>query len=149
VAEETQQERTNRELIELLNELRVALPGVQVLFAFLLTIPFAKGFPKTTALQRHVFFAALAASTLATVLLMAPSAYHRIVFREPDKETLVRHGNVLAIAGIAALGLALCLSLFVVADYVFGGVAAGLAAGITGAVIALFWYALPLWVRLR
>lgn len=108
--EESEQRRVNRELIELLNELRVALPGVQVLFAFLLAIPFAKGFPRTTRLERDAFFGALASAMAATVLLMAPSAYHRILFRHHDKEQLIRHANRLAIAGTTALAVALAIS---------------------------------------
>jgi hypothetical protein len=79
---ESEKERVDRELIELLNELRVALPGVQVLFAFLLTIPFARGFPGTTRAERDVYFVALVSAVVSTVLLMAPSAYHRILFRQ-------------------------------------------------------------------
>jgi hypothetical protein len=79
------EERRNRELIELLNELRVALPGVQVLFAFLLTIPFANGFPKLSELDRDVYFVALLATLVSTALLLTPSAYHRFVFRRHDK----------------------------------------------------------------
>lgn len=146
--DETESQRVNRELIELLNELRVALPGVQVLFAFLLAIPFAKGFATTTRFQRDVFFAALATAIVATILLMAPSAYHRILFRHHDKELLVRHANRLAIAGMVALGLSLAISLFLVADYVFGGTPAAVAAGATLGLIAGLWYALPIWIRL-
>jgi predicted neutral ceramidase superfamily lipid hydrolase len=147
VDRENQPERVNRELIELLNELRVALPGVQVLFAFLLTIPFAKGFATTTPLQRDVFFVALASAVVATILLMAPSAYHRILFRQRDKERLIRHSNRLALAGIAALAVALASSLFVVTDYVFGEPTAGIATGVGTCLIAVLWCGIPLWLR--
>jgi hypothetical protein len=148
MSDETEPQRVNRELIELLNELRVALPGVQVLFAFLLAIPFAKGFATTTRFQRDVFFAALGSAMFATILLMAPSAYHRILFRHHDKELLIRHANRLAIAGTIALGVSLAISLFLVADYVFNGTLAGLAAGVTLGLIAAVWYGLPIWIRL-
>ena len=101
---ETDRDRLNRELLELLNELRVALPGVQVLVAFLLAIPFARGFATTTRFERNLYFGALVSALIATVLLMAPSAYHRVLFRHHDKELLIRHANRLAIAGIIALG---------------------------------------------
>lgn len=149
VPEESERERINRELIELLNELRVALPGVQVLFAFLLTIPFAKGFATTTRFERDLYFGALAASVVATVLLMAPSAYHRMLFRHHDKELLIRHANRLAIAGMLALAVALAASLFLVSDYVFDSTLAGLATGITLSLIVVLWYALPIWIRLN
>ncbi len=149
VADESERERINRELIELLNELRVALPGVQVLFAFLLTIPFAKGFAATTRFERDLYFAALAAAMVATILLMAPSAYHRVLFRHHDKELLIRHANRLAIAGMFALAVALAISLFLVTEFVFGSTLAGIAAGLTLALIGVLWYALPIWIRLN
>jgi len=92
-------ERVDRELIELLNELRVALPGVQVLFAFLLAVPFANGFPKLSGTGRDVFFAAFIATALSTVLLIAPSSYHRLRWRQHDKERLLIVSNALTIAG--------------------------------------------------
>src|ERR671916_2197791 len=95
---EDRQERTARELIELLNELRVALPGVQVLFAFLLTVPFTQRFPDITSLQRNVFFVAFLSAAAATAFLIAPTAYHRIRFREGDKEQMLQTANVLALA---------------------------------------------------
>jgi len=149
VAEETEKERLDRELIELLNELRVALPGVQVLFAFLLTIPFARGWPRTTSSQHTLFFLSLLAAVVSTVLLMAPSAYHRILFRSRSKERMLLHGNMLAIVGMAALAVALGSSLFLVADFVFSGAAAAIATGIGGVLVAVLWYAVPLWIRLR
>ena len=149
MADESEQERLDRELIELLNELRVALPGVQVLFAFLLTIPFAKGFSSTTRLERDLYFGALASAIVATVLLMAPSAYHRVLFRHHDKELLIRHANRLAIAGMFALAVALAISFFLVSDYVFNSTLAGVAAGLMLGFISVLWYALPIWIRLN
>ncbi len=146
--EESKDERVNRELLELLNELRIALPGVQVLFAFLLTIPFARGFPATTRGERHLYFGALTSAMLATVLLMAPGAYHRILFRHHERELLIRHANRLAIAGMVALAVALSLSLFLVTEYVFSDIIAGVTTGILAALIFVLWYALPMWLRL-
>src|SRR5437762_4910954 len=98
--DETPKERHDRELIELLNELRVALPGVQVLFAFLLAVPFANSFPKLSAVDRDVFFAAFVAAALSTVLLIAPSSYHRLRWRQHDKERMLVISNALTISGL-------------------------------------------------
>ena len=89
MADESHEERVNRELIELLNELRVALPGVQVLFAFLLAVPFSQRFADTTELQRDTFMVALLSTLAGSVFLIAPTAYHRIRFRDRDKEALL------------------------------------------------------------
>ena len=139
-----EKQRIDRELIELLNELRVVLPGVQVLFAFLLIMPFSKGFPKVTHAERLVYIAAVLLTTISTVLLLAPSSYHRLRFRDEDKEQLIRVSNRFAIAGTAALALAILCVVYLVATYVFD-VWAGLAAVVFGFVaFALFWYALPM-----
>jgi hypothetical protein len=98
MAAEDKKERVNRELIELLNELRVALPGVQVLFAFLLTVPFAQRFGAVSDLQRAVYFVALISTAVASVLFITPTAYHRLRWREPDKEGMLFTANRLAIA---------------------------------------------------
>ena len=98
-------EDLDRELIELLNELRVALPGVQVLFAFLLAVPFANGWERVTDLQRDVFFLAFIATAAASILLIAPSSYHLLRWREGDKEQMLRTSNRLAIAGTVFLAL--------------------------------------------
>jgi hypothetical protein len=137
-------ERLNRELIELLNELRVALPGVQVLFAFLLTIPFSSRFPKVSSGERYVFFAAFLLTTLATALLIAPSAYHRLRWRQHDKERMLRVSNSLAIGGMTAFAAAMCCALYVVSELLFG-LAAGILTAVCGAAtFAALWYALPL-----
>src|SRR2546430_2296159 len=149
MAEETKDQRVNRELIELLNELRVALPGVQVLFAFLLTIPFSRGFPQISARGRDVYLAALLSTVVSTALLIAPSAYHRLNFRQAQKERLLLHANAMAIVGLLALAVAIACSVFFVTDYLFGDVATALATGLTAALLAWLWYALPLWRRLH
>ena len=147
--DENEKQRIDRELIELLNELRVALPGVQVLFAFLLTIPFARGFPQTTHLQRDVYFVALLAAVLSTALLIAPSAYHRILFRQAEKERLLSHANRLALAGLASLAVSLLASVFLVTDFLFGSVATVIVVVMGAAVLVLLWSAIPVWIRLR
>ena len=141
---ESPDERRNRELIELLNELRVALPGVQVLFAFLLAIPFANGFPKLSELDRDVYFAALVTTMLATALLITPSAYHRFVFRHHDKEQLLETSNRLIITGLGVLAVAMTCSIFVIADFLFKTPMTITVTALTAVVFGLCWYALPL-----
>jgi hypothetical protein len=141
---ESPEERRNRELIELLNELRVALPGVQVLFAFLLAIPFANGFPKLSELDRDVYFVALIATMVSTALLITPSAYHRFVFRQHDKEQLLETSNRLTIAGLGVLAVAMTCSIFVIADFLFKRPMTITVTVLTAVVFGLFWYALPL-----
>jgi uncharacterized membrane protein len=141
---ESTKERLDRELIELLNELRVAIPGVQVLFAFLLTIPFSQKFATVTAGERYVYFAAFLLTTLATALLITPSAYHRIQWRDHDKERLLEISNSLAIAGLGVLALAISCVVFVITDLLFGTTAGVIAALLGGLTFAAFWYALPL-----
>ena len=100
---ETEQERLNRNLDQLLGELRVAMPGVQVLFAFLLAVPFQQRFTQVTDFQRDVYFVTLLAAAAASALFVAPTAYHRLMFRERDKPRLVAISSRLAVAGLAAL----------------------------------------------
>ncbi|MEX2555271.1 MAG: DUF6328 family protein [Actinomycetota bacterium] len=145
---ETHEERLDRELVELLNELRVTLPGVQVLFAFLLGIPFTERFAKLTDLQRDLYFAAFIATALSTVLLMTPTAYHRLRWRQYDKEHMLRLSNILTIIGIAFLAAAIALVVFVVTDLVFFGSAAAVATAIVTGAAALFWFIIPLTRRI-
>jgi heme O synthase-like polyprenyltransferase len=142
--EEDEEHRLDRELIELLNELRVALPGVQVLFAFLLILPFSKGFPKVTETERVVYFVALLCTMLSTALFIAPTAFHRIRFRDHDKEHMIKTANRLAIVGTVFLAGAMSCAVYVIGEYVFD-VWVGIAAtAFTTAAFAWFWYALPL-----
>jgi len=146
---ETRHERIDRELIELLNELRVALPGVQFLFAFLLVVPFQQKGSQITDFQRGIYFVALAAAALATALLIAPAAQHRILFRQYDKEALLRRSNRSALAGLLALGLAICAALFLVVDVVFSRTLAWATAGALGLLLVWWWLAVPLSQRTR
>ncbi|HUZ16526.1 MAG TPA: DUF6328 family protein [Gaiellaceae bacterium] len=142
--DETPKERTDRELIELLNELRVVLPGITVLFAFLLAVPFAKGWSKVTPFERDVFVVAVIATGVSIAFLTAPTSYHRLRFRHGDKQRLVLLGNRLAIAGIAAFAIALEAAILLVVTYVVSR-AAGIAACATvGALVLFLWYGLPL-----
>ena len=146
---ESPKERADRELGELLNEFRVVLPGITVLFGFLLAVPFASGWRRVDPFQHDVFICAFLATGASVAFLVALSSYHRLRFRAADKEHLVRVGNALGILGIAAFGIALDSVVLLVTDFVTGsGFAAGATAGIAGLVLVL-WYGLPTWDRLR
>ena len=147
--EETPKERADRELIELLNELRVVLPGVTVLLAFLLAVPFAKGWPQTTTFQRNVFLVAFLSTAVSVALLTAPSSYHRLRFRHGNKEHIVKVGNRLTIAGIVASAVSLEAVVLLVMDYVLSLGAAIAAASVLFGVVAIFWYGLAGWSAFR
>jgi predicted membrane channel-forming protein YqfA (hemolysin III family) len=141
---ESHEERLDRELIELLNELRVLLPGIQVIFAFLLAVPFASGFDRVTEVQRDVYAVSLAAALASIICLVAPTTYHRLRWRQRDKEVMLRTANALAIAGSAFLALSLTASTFLVGDYLFSRTFAVLTTIAAGLAFAALWYALPL-----
>src|SRR5215218_5447878 len=144
---ETRQERVNRELIELLNELRVALPGVQFLFAFLLIVPFQQTRDQLTDFQLDVYFAALLASAVATGLLIAPAAQHRVLFRQHDKEALLSRSNGAATLGLTVLALAIVGAVLLVTDVLFDLTLAWVTAAIVGVLLAWWWIAGPFWKR--
>jgi Family of unknown function (DUF6328) len=146
---ESPKARHDRELIELLNELRVALPGVQVLFAFLLAVPFAQGWKRVTSFQKDVFFVAFIATAVSSALLTAPSAYHRLRWRVEDKGRIVHYSNRLMIAGLFCLAVSIDASVLLVTDYVFGTTKAVLTTVAVGLVFAAFWYGLALVSYLR
>jgi hypothetical protein len=141
--EESKSERIDRELIELLNELRVALPGVQVLFAFLLTVPFAQGFAQTTTFQRDLFFAVLSATAISAALLIAPSAWHRIHFRQRDKEHMLLTSNKLTMAGLFFLALAMVGAVMLIADFVFSSTLAVISGIVAALVFGALWAIVP------
>ena len=144
MAEESHEERVNRELIELLNELRVALPGVQVLFAFLLAVPFSQRFADTTALQRDTFMVALLSTLAGSVFLIAPTAYHRIRFRDRDKEALLRIANVFAILGMVFLAVGMTAVVFLVTDMIFKATVTAIVTALTAGLFTVVWFVLPL-----
>jgi hypothetical protein len=144
MTDEDRKERVDRELIELLNELRVALPGVQVLFAFLLVLPFQQGFAEISDADRGVYTTALIASALAAALLIAPSMYHRLNFRRQVKEQMIFDSNKLLITGMVLTAVGVACSIFLIVDVVYGEAPAMLATAATAAVYALVWLALPL-----
>ncbi len=141
---ETLAERADRNTMELLNELRVVGIGVQVLFGFLLSIPFAKGFPKLDHTERGVYLATLVFAALSTALLVAPVAYHRLLFRRHEKESLVRLTNRMAIAGLVTVGLAVCSAVLLVTMFVAPGLRAVVITAGLACVFAGLWFALPL-----
>jgi hypothetical protein len=147
--DETPEERADRNLGELLQELRVALPGVQVLFAFLLTVPFSNGFTRIDAFQRNLYFGVLMSTVVATVLLIAPTINHRLLFRMRDKEHLVHVSNRLAIVGLFILMLSLIAAVLLVADIIFKSPAPALFTAGIAAFFILVWIVLPVIRRLR
>jgi len=142
--DETEAERLDRNLGELLQELRVALPGVQVLFAFLLAVPFQQGFTDITSFQKDVYFATLLLTAISAALLISPSAYHRLTFRMQQKDHLLVLANRFAIAGLAALALAMSLAVILVTDVLFSTEATVITGASAIAMFAFFWFALPL-----
>jgi hypothetical protein len=141
---ESKRERVNRELIELLNELRVALPGVQVLFAFLLIVPFSQGWEHIRGRDRNVYFAAVLLTALSTALLIAPSAHHRMRFRDSVKEQILRDATRFAIAGLASLALATAATLYLITDVVYRSDLAAVVAAAFGFGVIAFWFLYPL-----
>ncbi len=141
---ENEQERRARELIELLQELRVVLPGVQVLFAFLLTVPFSARFGEVSSLQQGVFFGTLVCTAISAGLLIAPSAHHRLLWRQEAREHRLRVANRLAIAGLILLVPGMVGAIFVITDILFTSTAA---ATVTAAITAFFvyvWFVVPI-----
>jgi hypothetical protein len=144
---ENPQERTARELIELLNELRVILPGVQVLFAFLLMVPFTQRFPGLDSLETGVFFMTLLCTAVATALLIAPSAHHRILWRGGVREQRLVMGNILTIAGLIFLLPAIVGVVFVITAFIFDLTAAVVVTALLALFFVLLWFVLPLRFR--
>ena len=144
---ETRKERVDRELMELLNELRVALPGVQILFAFLLIVPFQQTMGQATDFQRDVYFLTLVAVSVATGLLIAPAAQHRVLFRQQNKEALLHRSSRSAYAGVIALAVAVVSAVLLVTDVLFSRTQAWVTAGGVAALLAWWWVAVPFWQR--
>lgn len=147
--EESEAERLDRNLGELLQELRVALPGVQVLFAFLLAVPFQQEFTKISEFEKKVYFATLLLTALSAALLIAPTAYHRLTFRYQQKHRLVVVSNRLAIAGLGALALAMICAILLITHLLFGTVTTVVTVALTLTMFAVLWVGLPLRRRLK
>jgi hypothetical protein len=147
--EETESERVDRNLGELLGELRVALPGVQVLFAFLLVVPFNQRFATVSSFDKNVYFVTLLCTTAASLFLIAPSVHHRISFRLQDKEHIVLVANRLAIAGLGFLAVAMTGVILLVTDFLFGVGTTVATTVLVGSGFAVLWYAIPVRRRLE
>jgi predicted neutral ceramidase superfamily lipid hydrolase len=145
--EETELERLDRNLIELMGELRVALPGVQVLFAFLLVAPFNQRFGKTTTFERDLYFAALLCTLLASILLIAPTVIHRLEFRRGEKEYVVTAANRLTIAGLIVFAVGMTCAIALVTLYLFGTATAVVTTAVAVIAFSLIWFVVPLWRR--
>jgi hypothetical protein len=141
---ETPLQRCDRNLVELLQEVRVVQTGVQVLFAFLLIAPLSAGFDDVTERERLEYFVSLVAAGAAAVLLMAPTAYHRILFRLGDKEHLLAVSNRCTLAGLAFVGIAMLGSLLFVSDLLFGDAVAIATVVVAGLVMTISWCVAPL-----
>lgn len=148
---ETDTERYDRNMNELLQELRVALPGVQVLFAFLLTVPFAQRFADVTEFQENVYFATLLSSAAASAFFIAPTAYHRLNFRRQDKRHIVETASRFAVMGLVALALALAMlgAVVCITDFLFRDVTVVLTGVGVAVLFTTLWFVLPLLRRRR
>jgi hypothetical protein len=141
---ETRLERLDRNLVELLQEVRVVQTGVQVLFGFLLTVPFTVRFDRLTSFERIVYFGTLLSAGAAAMLLIAPSSQHRVLFRRGDKEYLIAGANNYAIAGLAAVALAMIGAILLISSYVFGPGVAVPVTVVASVACAWCWFAAPL-----
>jgi hypothetical protein len=143
MADEEEGERLDRELIEMLNELRVALPGVQVLLAFLLTVPFTQRFTELDAVDRAVYFGAVLAAAAASACFIAPSAHHRMRFRQHVKETIIRTANACVVVGLILVAVSVGASVYLVGDMLYGAGPAAAVGGALSAVTLLLWFLVP------
>jgi hypothetical protein len=141
---ETPLERLDRNLQELLSELRVVVTGVQVLFAFLLVVPFNVGFIHIGSFERTVYFVTLLLAALAAACMLAPAAHHRILFRCDDKAHVVFLSNRLVITGLTLLALAMCGSLLLVATKLFGVETGAITVGVAASGFLFLWFGMPL-----
>jgi uncharacterized protein DUF6328 len=146
---ETEQERLDRNLQEFLGELRVALPGVQVLFAFLLVVPFNQRFADVTSFQKTVYFVTLLFVAAASICLIAPTVHHRVEFRRQDKLRILMLANRLAIAGMAFLAIAMTGAILLVTDFLYDDLVTTVIAVCVGLAFAIVWFGIPVRRLLR
>ncbi len=147
--EETDGARTQRQLIELLNEVRVAMPGVQVLFAFLLALPFQSRFSEITGSERTLYYTALLSSALASALFVASASIHRVLFHLHQREYIIRTGNRLTLAGLGALAVAMTAAISLATEFIYNDTVAKIVGVGTGLFLLGFWFILPLERRLH
>jgi uncharacterized protein involved in cysteine biosynthesis len=141
---ESEEQRLDRNLMELLQELRVAIPGIQVLFAFLLVVPFQQGWAQVTSFEETVYYVTLLLTAASSVCLIAPTARHRMRFRELDKAWIVNSSNRLAIAGLVFLGASVCGVLLLISHVIYDSTAAAVATAFFAAAIGWVWFVAPL-----
>lgn len=147
MSDETDQERRNRQLDQLLQETRVVMPGVQFLFAFLLAVAFQQGFAKATDFQRDVFLATMICASFAAMCFIAPAAWHRVLFEQGAKRHIIAVANRFVVAGLLFLTAAMTLALVLVCDYVFSSATAAVVAALVGASFGWFWFLAPMLSR--
>lgn len=143
MSQETQEQRWRRNFGDLLQELRVAQTGIQILFAFLMTLPFSAGFPHATGFQKHIFIVALLSSAGAAALIISPVAFHRALFRRGRKPELVRFAHTMASVGLAFMLVAMVSSVLLITDYILSRSMAFVLSGATAVWFVVFWVALP------
>jgi VIT1/CCC1 family predicted Fe2+/Mn2+ transporter len=141
---ETEKERLDRNFQELLQGLRVALPGVQVLFAFLLILPFQQGYVKVTDFQEKVYFATLLCTTIASACLIAPPVRHRVLFRQGVKDWILFDSNKVVTVGFVFLAVAISGAVLLISDFIYDSAAAVIATSLTAIVLVWLWFASPL-----
>ena len=146
---ESEEERLDRNLMEMLQELRVAIPGIQVLFAFLLVVPFQQGWARVTEFEKTVYYVTLLLTAAASICLIAPTARHRMRFRELDKKWIVETGNKLAIAGLVLLAGAIAGVLMLITEVVYDTALTAIVVAAYAALVAWFWFAAPVVRELR
>jgi O-antigen/teichoic acid export membrane protein len=145
IKDEDEKHRWDRNFDDLLQELRVAQTGVQILFAFLLTLPFSNGFPRTTAFQKDLYIVALLAAAAATAMIIGPVAFHRALFRQGRKPELVRYAHRMATGGLAFLLVSMVTSVFMIVDYLLSRSMAWLLGGATAVFFLILWAGIPLY----
>src|SRR3954449_5881960 len=147
--DEDEHSKRNRQLEQLLQETRVIMPGVQVLFAFLLAVVFQQRFQKTTDFQRDVFLATILGATASTVCFIAPAAWHRLLFQQKDKRHIIKVANRFVISGLVLLALSMTFALVLVCDVAFSGTTAALVPALSFSIFGWFWFLAPLMLRRR
>ena len=146
---EEDREQQNRRMLELLNELRVALTGVQILFAFLLTVPFTQRFTRVTEFQRTVYFVTLLSAAVAVALFIAPTAQHRVLFRRHQKHSLVLRGTTYMLLGLTALALSMTGVIMLITDVLFKTTMVVVVSAAIAVIFAVLWYLVPLARRIQ
>ena len=146
---ERSKEVLDQEWGELVEEHRLAMPGVQVLFAFLLILPFQNRFESLSTQQEYVYYAALLCATIAIILLITPTAAHRIQWRQADKEALLQMSTRAAIAATVFIAAAMTASVYLITDVLFGEPATAIVGSLVAAAFVGFWYAFPLYRRYK